>query len=402
MVKKTAETSRIHLINGKILTPSGWMENGLLRIENGVIAEITTINREDPDARIIDVQGNYIAPGCIDMHVHGGAGHDFLEATPEAFRRIAEAHARYGTTTLYPTLAVAPPATFYRAFEAFRLVVQGEPYAGASMPGIHLEGNYLNPRYKGAQDPRYIGSPRPEEYRALLDSGCIERWSAAPELEGALSFAREASGRGAVVSLAHTEADYRQVKAAFEAGFTHTTHFYNAMPGIHKQREFKREGTVESVYLIDGLSVEVIADGVHLPPPVLQLVHKIKGTERTALVTDCCAAGAGASGARCFDPRVIIEDGVAKLSDRSALAGSIATADRLIRTLVQQTDIPLRDALRMASETPARIMGIDHRKGTLEKGKDADIIVFNEAIAIQWTIVEGRVVFQREANGPQM
>ena len=386
------------MVNGKILTPSGWLENGSLRIENGKIVSITGATGDHSPVDIeIDAGGNYIAPGCIDMHVHGGAGHDFLEATPEAFRQIAAAHARHGTTALYPTLAVAPTDTFYRAFDVFREVTNGSPYNGAAMPGIHLEGNYLNPKYQGAQNPDYIGSPRPEEYRAMLErgGGCIKRWSAAPELPGALDFGRYAADRGVVVSLAHTEAGYSQVKAAFQAGFTHVTHFYNAMPGIRKQREFKREGTVESVYLVDGLSVEVIADGIHLPPPVLQLVHKIKGTERTALVTDCCAAGAGAAGDRCFDPRVIIEDGVAKLADRSALAGSIATTDRLIRTLVQKTDIPLADAVRMASETPARIMGIADRKGTLEPGKDADIIVFDEGIEIRLTLVEGRIVYRK-------
>lgn len=397
-MNKRAHTGRIRLINGTVLTPSGWMKDGCVWIEDGKIAEITTANREAPDTTVIDAGGSYVVPGWIDLHVHGGAGRDFLEATPEAFRAIAVAHARYGTTTLFPTLAVAPVATFCRAFEAFREVTGGKSYPGASLGGVHLEGNYLNPAYRGAQDPRYLGVPDPEEYGALLaaGAGCIARWSAAPELDGALDFARAVSRRGIVVALAHTEAGYGQVKAAVEAGFTHVTHFYNAMPGVRKAGAFKREGTVESVYLFDSLTVETIADGIHLPPAVLQLVHKVKGTERMALVTDCCAAGAGASGSRCFDPRVIIEDGVAKLADRSALAGSIATTDRLVRTLVRQTDIPLADALRMASETPARIMGVDRRKGTLEKGKDADIVICDQALQVQYTFVEGRPVYRSE------
>lgn len=385
------------IVNGRIITPGGIIQGGSLLFTDGVLVEITDRTIDFPDVPVIDAQDRYVAPGCIDTHIHGGAGHDFLEATPEAFLAIAEAHAKHGTTTLYPTLAVAPNELFYQAFEVFNQL-KGTEHNGACMPGIHLEGNYINSKYKGAQDPRYITLPDPEEYQAILArTDCIKRWSAAPELDGALDFARYASQRGVVVSLAHTDADYLQVEAGYKAGFTHTTHFYNAMQGVHKQREFKQEGTIESVYLIDGLTVEVIADGVHLPPAILRLVYKIKGVEATSLVTDCCSAGAAPAGATCFDPRVIIEDGVAKLSDRSALAGSIATADRLIRTMVKQAGIPLADAVRMASETPARIMHIDKRKGTLEKGKDADILIFDEDITIYRTIVGGRTVYQKES-----
>lgn len=380
--------------NGRIITPSGIVNNGTLLFAGGKIVEITDTPAEVPGAEILDAAGMYVAPGCIDTHVHGGAGHDFLETTPEAFVAIAEAHAAHGTTTLYPTLAVAPPEVFYRAFDVFEQV-KSTSHNGACMPGLHLEGNYINPLYKGAQDPRYITLPRPDEYGAMLAyTDCIKRWSAAPELPGALEFARYVTERGVVVSLAHTGAVYEQVRAAYEAGFTHVTHFYNAMQGVHKQREFKREGTVESVYLIDGMSVEVIADGVHLPPAVLRLVHKFKGADCTALVTDCCAAGAGAAGEKCFDPRVIIEDGVAKLSDRSALAGSIATTDRLLRTLVKEAGIPLEDAVKMASATPARVMKIDGEKGTLEKGKDADIILFDNDITVHATFVGGKAVYR--------
>lgn len=387
------DTTLIKIINGKIFTPAGIRKEHILLVQNGKIAEITDKNTEVAGATI-DAKGLYVSPGFIDMHVHGGAGHDFLEATPEAFITIAEAHARYGTTAMYPTLAVAPGELFYRAFDVFNQV-KDKTYDGATLLGLHLEGNYINPKYKGAQDPRFIKLPVAEEYKAMLDStDCIKRWSAAPELEGALEFAKYATERGVLVSLAHTDADYTQIEAGYRAGFTHITHFYNAMQGVHKQREYKHEGTIESVYLIDGLTVEVIADGVHLPPAILRLVHKIKGTERTALVTDCCAAGAGATDGKCFDPRVIIEDGVAKLADRSALAGSIATTDRLVRTFVKQAGIALSDAVKMASETPARIMQIDNRKGSLQKGKDADIIFFDEDINVCFTMVDGRIVYQ--------
>lgn len=388
-------TSYLKIVNGRILTPGGICHNHQLHIADGKITAITDKNTEINGAVVIDARNNYVSPGCIDMHVHGGDGHDFMEATPEAFYAITRAHAVHGTTSIYPTLAASPLATIKKAIRTCEQLA-GQPGEGASVLGLHLEGNYLNMIMKGGQNPENITLPDPAEYTDLLNStDCIKRWSAAPELEGALDFGWYASSRGVLVSLAHTVADYPLVKAAFKAGFTHATHFYNAMTSVHKKQEFKHEGTVEAIYLTDGMTVEVVADGIHVPPAILQLVYKMKGTERTALVTDAMSAAACTDPSFCHDNRVVIEDGVCKLADRSALAGSIATADRLIRTMVQQAEIPLQEAVRMASETPARIMHILDRKGTIETGKDADIIIFNENIDIQSTIVEGKVVYRK-------
>ena len=184
---------------------------------------------------------------------------------------------------------------------------------------------------------------------------------------------------------------FPEIKAAFEAGFTHAAHFYNAMPGFHKRREYKYEGTVESVYLIDDMSVEVIADGVHLPATILKLVYRLKGVERTCLVTDALKY-AVYEGGTIDDPRYVIEDGVCKLADHQSLAGSIATMDRLVQTMVQKAGIPLADAVRMASETPARIMGIADHKGTLQKGKDADILILDKDVNVRCVFSYGKMV----------
>ena len=172
---------------------------------------------------------------------------------------------------------------------------------------------------------------------------------------------------------------------------THATHFYNAMPVVYKEHEFKVPGTVESIYSLPDMTVEVIADGIHVPPIMLRVVYQIKGVERTALITDSLACAAS-DGDVAFDPRVILEDGVCKLADRSALAGSIATMDRLVRTCVLKANIPMADACRMASETPARIMGVLDRKGTLEDGKDADIMMFDKDINLTYVMQMGNVV----------
>ena len=180
-----------------------------------------------------------------------------------------------------------------------------------------------------------------------------------------------------------------RLKAAYAVGFSHAAHFYNAMPGFHKRREYKYEGTVESVYLTDGMTVEVIADGIHLPATILKLVYKLKGVENTCLVTDALAYAAN-EGNEPIDPRYIIEDGVCKMADHSALAGSLATMDVLVRTMVKKASIPLEDAVRMASETPARLIGVSDRKGALSKGKDADIVILDEGIKCTVCLVDGK------------
>ena len=201
--------------------------------------------------------------------------------------------------------------------------------------GLHVEGPYLNPKMAGGQFAGKVKNPDKEEYTSLLDeTNCIKRWDSSPELPGALEFAGYLRSKGIVAAISHTEAEYDGIKAAYEAGYTHAAHFYNAMPGFHKRREYKYEGTVESVYLTDGMTIELIADGIHLPSTILRLAYKLKGVSHTCLVTDALAYAA-AEGVEITDPNVIIEDGVCKMADRSSLAGSIATMDVLVRTMVK-------------------------------------------------------------------
>ncbi|MDR1557362.1 MAG: N-acetylglucosamine-6-phosphate deacetylase [Tannerellaceae bacterium] len=383
------------LFNGAVITPGGILRDAHILFSEGKIVEISRQNTEIEGAQLIDARGAYIAPGCIDIHVHGGGGRDFIEATPEAFYAVTGAHARYGTTAIYPTLAASPRAVFDRAIQTCETIMN-EPGEGARIMGLHLEGNYLNPLMRGGQDPASIYPPWPEEYREILEhSRCVRRWSASPELDGALTFGRYASQRGVLVSIAHTTATYPQVKAALEAGYRHVTHFYNAMTGVHRAGGFKHEGTIESVYLMnDDLTVELVGDGIHVPPTLLQLVYKIMGAARIALVTDSMLAAACPEVGEMYGGRVIIEDGVCKLADRSAIAGSIATMNRTICTMTQQAGLPLTEAVRMASETPATIMGINDRKGSLAPGKDADIILFDPDINVLATIIEGKIVYK--------
>ena len=385
------EDTLIQIVNGKVITPQGVDRQARLVLKAGRIAEITREQGGVEGAQTIDAQGAYVAPGCIDTHLHGGDGHDFTEATPEAFRAIAYAHATQGVTTLYPTLAVAPTTVFRQAIKACETVVS-QPYEGARIEGLHLEGNYINPLLKGGQDERFIQLPDPAEYQELLESTrLIKRWTAAPELPGALEFARYAHSKGILVSLGHTAADYPTVKRAYEAGFTHATHFYNAMSGVHKQREYKHEGTIESVYLVPEMTVELVADGIHVPPAILRLVCAFKGIDRISLISDAMAAAACLCPEHLrLDPRMIIEDGVCKLADRSALTGSIASGIRLIQVMAEKAEIPVADCVRMAATNPARLMGIDDRKGSIERGKDADLILFDENFHLHSVWIGGK------------
>ncbi len=377
------------ITNGKILTSQGWIEKGWLLIENSQIVSIGQGTTDVIADKKIDAKGNYVLPGGIDIHVHGGGGHDFMEGTEEAFRVATQTHLRHGTTAIFPTLA-ASSTEMIMAAAATTEKLMTEP--NSIIMGLNLEGPYFNMAMAGGQMPEYIRNPQPEEYTYILDNtNCIKRWDAAPELEGAIDFGRYVSSKGLIASIGHTAAGYKEVKAAHDAGYSHVTHFYNAMTGVHKKREFKYEGTIESIYLMDNMSVELVADGIHVPPVILRMVHKIKGVERICLITDAMGCTASDSG-EVFDPRVIIEDGVCKLSDRSAIAGSIATMDRLIRTMVQQAEVSLEDAVRMASETPARIMGIYDRKGSLDVGKDADCIIMDENLKLQSVFSMGQEI----------
>ncbi len=377
------------LINARILTPQGWLKDGSVLIRDNKILEVTNCDLAVIGAQLVDVKGMYVLPGGVEIHAHGGGGRDFMECTEDAFRTAVSTHMRYGTTSIFPTLSSSTIPMIEQAADTCTRLMQEKD---SPILGLHLEGHYLNMAMAGGQMPENIKNPDPNEYIPIVERwNCIKRWDAAPELPGAMQFGKYISAKGILAAVAHTQAEFEDIRTAYEAGYTHATHFYNAMPGFHKRREYKYEGTVESIYLLDDMTVEVVADGIHVPPTILRLVYKIKGVERTCLITDALACAASDSH-EAFDPRVIIEDGVCKLADRSALAGSIATMDRLIRTMVQKADIPLADAVRMASETPARVMGVYDRKGSLQKGKDADIMVMDDDLKIRAVWSMGRLI----------
>ena len=392
--------SMIKIFNGKIITPYRIIPHGTVLVKDGVIVEVAAGDIAVEGIKEIDAKGQFIAPGFIDLHVHGGGGHDFMDGSETAFLEIAKIHARYGTTSMLPTTLTSEHEDLMQTIELYQ-VANEKNISGAQFLGLHLEGPYFAMNQRGAQDPRYIRDPDPEEYQQILShTSVIKRWSAAPELKGAIEFGKYVASKGVLPSLAHTDAIYEEVLEAFENGYTLATHLYSGMSGVTRRNAFRYAGAIESAFIIDEMNVEIIADGIHLPPPLLKLIYKIKGPDRIALITDAMrAAGMGPGesmlGGLKNGLRVIVEDGVAKLPDRSSFAGSIATADRLVWNMVKMADIPLIEAIRMITVTPAKSIGVADKKGALVAGKDADIVIFNEDIEIQATIIKGRVVYQK-------
>jgi N-acetylglucosamine-6-phosphate deacetylase len=311
--------------------------------------------------------------------------------------KIAETHAQYGTTSMLPTTLSSTKEELLKMLKVYQLANE-KNINGAQFLGVHLEGPYIAMNQKGAQDPRYIKDPDADEYKEILSKfDCVKRWSAAPELKGAIEFGRYLKSKNILPAIAHSDAIYEEVLEAFENGYTLITHLYSAMSGITRRNAYRYAGVIESAFIIDEMDVEIIADGIHLPPPLLKLVYKIKGPDHVALITDAMRAAGMPPGKSILGPlnggqEVIVEDDVAKLSHRSSFAGSVATTDRLVRNMVKLAEIPLVDAIKMVSHTPARIIGVDQKKGSIEKGKHADVVIMDHDLHVKKTIIGGRII----------
>ena len=389
------------LTGGCVVTPMRILQNGMVVTENGKITYVGAYDKKEVRGETIDACGRFIAPGFIDIHTHGGGGHDFTDGCEDAFFVPAEIHARHGTTTLLPTAATCPDEELLEIIEIFRKVYS-KPSPGANMPGLHLEGPFFSEDFKGAQRGDLVGPPIPERYIRIADAGkgLIMRWSAAPELDGGMEFGRFLRSRGIIASIAHSSATDDCVAEAIENGYSLITHLYCAMSGIVRKNAFRYPGVTESPFIFDCISAEIIADGCHVPANLLRLCFRELGPSRLCLVTDSmrgAGEGDGESviGSRKNGLRCIIEDGVAKLPDRSAFAGSVATADRLVSNMIKLAGAPIEDAVRMMTMTPAKIMALKN-KGILCPGADADIIVFDSDINISRTYIGGTCIYSAD------
>lgn len=383
-------------LNARLVLKDGLVQRGFLTEENGLITSMGEASQMSaPCGEVIDCNGCYLSPGFIDLHTHGAGGYDFMDGRMEDIVGGARAHMRHGTTGLMPTTLTSSDEDMFAAIDAYhqaQAVRENTPH----LLGLHLEGPYFAQEQKGAQPARYIKNPDPEHYLKVLEyaNGAVKRWSLAPELPGAIEMVEKISDSGILLSAAHTNATLEQMRLAFNHGVTLLTHFYSAMSSIVRVDGHRKLGVVESGYLLDGLFIEIIADGMHLPPELLQLILKCKNHNEICLCTDSMR-GAGMPdgkyilGSMKDGQEVIVGDGVATLADRSAFAGSVATADRLVRVMVYQAGLSVWEAVKMITLNPARLIGQDGKTGSLEVGKRADLVVFDEDILVKSVYVSG-------------
>lgn len=393
--------NRTVISNGRVVTQERLIPDGGICIENGVITEVFEgrYSGQTEDATVLDAAGRYIAPGFIDIHVHGGGGKEFMCDNPEDVIIACMTHLRHGTTSIVPTTSSAEQSSFLKSMTSINKAAESMK-DGPNILGIHMEGPYFSPAQCGAQDPKSVRNPDPAEYIPILDRyPNVIRWSIAPELPGAIEMAAELRRRGVRLSIGHSDALYDDVIRAYESGFTTITHFYSCTSTVRRIHAYRYAGIIEAGYQLDDMTVEIIADGKHLPASLLKLIYKIKGPDHICLVTDAVSPAGlthvdGELYSKTCGTNVVIEDDVAKLPDRSAFAGSIATTDRLVRTMIRLAGVPVTDAVKMMASTPAKNLGIFDHKGSIVVGKDADIVLFDDAIHVSTVLVGGKVLVQ--------
>ena len=384
--------------NVTALLPGGEAPCSAVRVENGAIREIGSRGTLTADV-VIDGGGLYLSPGFIDIHVHGGGGGDFMDADDTSCRAALTAHMKHGTTSIVPTTTCTDEAELGRIFGSIRSFAGSDE--ARELPhilGLHLEGPFISPGQAGAQDPKYIAKPDPAAWRRIAEAakGMIRIWTVAPELPGADEMCRELRGRGIVFSAGHSDAEYDDAVRAVGAGYTMATHLFSSMSTIVRKNGYRVPGLIESAMVLDELCCEVIADGKHLPAPLLKLIYKTKGPDRIVLVTDAMR-GAGMPdgdyilGSRAQGQLVSVFDGIAHMPDGVSFAGSVATADRLVRVMVKEAGVPLHQAVRMITKNPAREIG-EAKKGEIAPGFDADLVLFDGDINVKSVFISGRRV----------
>lgn len=368
------------------------IERPLLLVDGGKVVEITSRDTQEvpADVSASDLGAGLIAPGYIDLHIHGSAGHDVMDANPDALPGIERLLVRHGVTSYYPTTVTAPMDTTLRALErladAIELRKRGNGSAGRACPlGIHIEGPFLSHARRGVHPPENLLAPTLGTFERLWEAarGTIRMMTIAPELDGALEVIAEAARRGVCVSLGHADADLAAATRAIAAGARHATHTFNAMRPL----DHRSPGILGAVLSDDRVSADMIVDGVHLDPAIVRLVARAKGADRTVLITDATAATGMPDGRyRLGSFEVDVRDG--KCMHEGKLAGSVLTMDRAVRNLATFTGRDLAYAVAAASRNPARVGGLIH-KGELVAGADADFVALNSAGEVLRTFVGG-------------
>ncbi|MBR6807330.1 MAG: N-acetylglucosamine-6-phosphate deacetylase [Clostridia bacterium] len=391
---------RTLIYNVKLVEKSGITDGAAVLIRDGKIEYVSRDGAMILPAvdESIDGEGTYLSAGFIDIHVHGGGGHDFMDGTEEAFRGAMASHMAHGTTSIVPTTLTAEDEELCEVFAVARRVRSSRD--AENLPeilGLHLEGPYVEPSMAGAQDPKYIKVPSDLSWKGIVEAadGDLLIWTVAPELEGADEMAEALRDSGIIFSAGHSAAKYDDCVRAINAGYTMATHLYSSMSTIIRENGYRVPGVLEASLLHDEICAEVIADGLHLPPSLLKLIYKTKGGDRMVLVTDAMR-GAGMPdgeyllGSLKRGQLVSVFDGIAHMPDGISFAGSVATADRLVRVMTTMAGVPLNEVIAMITENPAREVGVADHKGKVEVGYDADLVMFDGNINVKSVWCRGK------------
>ena len=379
--------------NGTVITPSEAIEKGVVVFEDGKITAVGQRNRVKVprSARVIDASGKIVAPGFVDIHVHGGKGRDVMDASYEAVKEIAKFLVSHGTTSFVPTTISAPHHDLLRTVKAVKTAMK-KGTDGAEVLGAHLEGPYINPEKRGAHDANYVRLPSLDEFEEIWEASnhAVKIVTLAPELEASKMLIQRLRELGIVASIGHSNATYIQAVDAMKHGVRHATHMFNRMSGF----DSREPGVVGAVLVHDELTAELICDGIHVHPAAMSLLTRVKGSKKVVLVTDAIRAAGMPDGEYALGKqRIIVKDGVSRL-ESGDFAGSTLTMDGAVRNIMKLVGTSLQTAVKMATINPAAVVNVDGNKGSLEPGKDADIVIIDDEINVYLTIMKGKIMYR--------
>jgi len=380
-----------------VVTPDAVINDGIVLIEDGIISYVgkSTNAEPEPNSTIIDAKGKFVLPGLIDTHVHGSHGHDVMLAGVEGIKRISKSQLRYGVTGYLPTTLSGKHEDLLRALEEC-VKAETNPDPAAEIIGIHVEGPFINPQKKGAQPESGIREPNLDQCKEYLRAapGRVKMMTLAPELPAAIELIRLLTQNNVIASLGHSEADYDTALAAIEAGATHATHLFNAMPSMHH----RKPNLTLACLLEPSIRAEIIVDGIHVSPEMVRMAAKMKSRDGLVLITDGIEAVGLPDGIyELGDSKVKVENGVCTLIDSSTIAGSTLTMNRAVGNAVNRAGLSLIDAVYMASLLPAQLCGVADKKGSIDIGKEADIAILNSDFSVNTTIRNGEIAYENPA-----